>query len=187
MFQWDRVLHILMKFHPKMWLLTPSHLNESAGARQSNEVPPAVQLTVKESLSQIGLANSASQLIGWHPTANTWWPAQANGNPNKIILKIYTVYRFWELLTDMWPFGELLYINTHKLGLMSTPFLWDLHLYQQDPLDFRRCPMEQYRWCRSSLLIWRRGPLMHPPRAESPLCVRLKDEEKMFSHNQLTA
>lgn len=86
---------------PKSWTQTPRDLSESAGALRSNEVLPAVQLTVKEGLSQIGLANSASHLISWHPKANTWWSAQANGNPNKTIWKIHTVYRFGKLLTGM--------------------------------------------------------------------------------------
>lgn len=81
---------------PKSWTQTPRDLCESAGALRSNEALPAVQFTVKEGLSQIGLANSASHLISWHPKANTWWSAQANGNPNKIIWKILTAYRFWK-------------------------------------------------------------------------------------------
>lgn len=114
-------------------------------------VPPAVQLTLKECLSQIGLAYSASQLIN----------CQLQFTGFGYCGRHMTFFTYTHTLTPLCKCSILFCLSV----------LRDLHLCQQDPLDFLRCPMEQCRWCRSSPLTWTRGLSAHHPHGESPLCV----------------
>lgn len=117
--------------------------NESACALQSHVVPPAVQLNLKECLSQIGLACSASQLINCqlqftgfgncrlHVTFFTYTHVNQGSSTHFIPTVSYCFVVFWDLRTSLptrssWfstmPHGAMPMVQIFPLDLEAWSF-----------------------------------------------------------------